>query len=387
MEMSACSQLEYSVLSAIETWFLTSTLVGSGKSGSNAVPDSATGRTGGLSRRIRKHGPNTRTSPLLTTPAWKDSARHPDLRLEAIEDIGFIFSETFFQIFTKLTQSDLDPQNIPPLSAGSIDSFGLLGCCDLRITNLLDDHRPVATEIDSFLHHFVSRTSAVRSGPSVECTSTTMSDHPSSRSQPGRNTSDTDWTKTVQTRYEELLRTHHNNRRLRRPIPHSSPESDDGGHASGPSPVSHPIPSPAAPTRTGGSVFNSPLIFAQSAEQLSFSPVPSATRSERTRQDLGQESGDLPSYRSLPFHPLWPSPPITPNSIRFKSQLIGLSVTPTKYENPGLLDDALNVIPLNRIFNEAQEESEILQAQANSLGNDTRPEWGLQDCVIKALLR
>ena len=88
---------------------------------------------------------------------------------------------------------------------------------------------------------------------------------------------------------------------------------------------------------------------------------------------------------SLNNLPLIPQSPEDAASRQFRNQLHMLSETPCKWENPGLLDDAMKSVPLERIYNEATEESQMFQATAESIGK--KPAWAFQDCVIRALVK
>lgn len=94
-----------------------------------------------------------------------------------------------------------------------------------------------------------------------------------------------------------------------------------------------------------------------------------------------------PAYSSLKNMPVVPTAPNDHRSVRFRSMLMSLSNTPCKWENPGLLDEALAVVPLQSIYDEAQEESDLFAAEAASLGPHTKPAWGYQDCVVRALMK
>jgi peptide-N4-(N-acetyl-beta-glucosaminyl)asparagine amidase len=133
---------------------------------------------------------------------------------------------------------------------------------------------------------------------------------------------------------------------------------------------------------------HSPDPFDRPSRRYAGSPHPrqstSSNLSPRPSANLPPAYTPYNQYRNLP---IVPSPPQDAASLKFRNLLITLSFTPIKYENPGLLDEALTYIPTQRIYEEADEEHNIMLASAASMGDNVKPEWGYQDCVIKALLR
>ncbi|KAK7697660.1 Protein png1 [Diaporthe eres] len=98
------------------------------------------------------------------------------------------------------------------------------------------------------------------------------------------------------------------------------------------------------------------------------------------------KNSTTPQSMTLP-HIGQPGPPLGPTDSRFRDMFFTLSKIPIKWENNELLDLALKEIDLQSIYSDAEEENEYFVSLARSQGVGTKPEWGYQDCVIRALSR
>ncbi|KAG6353992.1 hypothetical protein INS49_004963 [Diaporthe citri] len=105
----------------------------------------------------------------------------------------------------------------------------------------------------------------------------------------------------------------------------------------------------------------------------------------QSKSSLPKDSTTNQSMAML--HGVPPEPPLRPKNSRFRDFLFTLCNVPMKWEDNELLDLALKEIDLKSIYSDAEEENEHFVSRARSQGVGTKPEWGYQDCVIRALSR
>jgi peptide-N4-(N-acetyl-beta-glucosaminyl)asparagine amidase len=171
------------------------------------------------------------------------------------------------------------------------------------------------------------------------------------------------WERELTERFRQLLSTKRmntlNNRRLTRTASTASQQSSTGSRP----PHQEPLP-----LRHGSGI----------------NPARSATPLDSFPLGAPQQQARIPSLSNIPIM----ATKYTDRSHqRFRNQLHALSETPLKWENPGLLDEAMRQLPMETLFARATEEENYFKASAASLGSGKKPAWSFQDCLIRAMMK
>jgi len=110
-----------------------------------------------------------------------------------------------------------------------------------------------------------------------------------------------------------------------------------------------------------------------------------------TEQPTPMELGEPPKYSADDPVTLLkiprPPAPIERAAVEFRTFLFRLSRTPMAWENPGLLDEAIKVIPLEKLYSDADEEWQMLSDVDGTHGTRHSSQWSHQDAMVRGLLR
>lgn len=107
------------------------------------------------------------------------------------------------------------------------------------------------------------------------------------------------------------------------------------------------------------------------------------------KSPTGKASSEIHASVSRPRRDIPPDnepldPPEPPRDPKFHHVLSTFGNAPVRWENTELLNQALKEIDMETIHREADEESERFISLARRRRDETKSEWGYQDCIIRA---